>query len=70
MAFAGYVLYVAGEFVEALEFWRSISPFQQALEGGPLGAGLSVVYAWMVLAPLVLLAAAVPVFDRRDIVTA
>ncbi|GIH95776.1 ABC transporter permease subunit [Planobispora siamensis] len=70
MAFAGYVLYVAGEFVDALEPWRPISPFHQALEGGPLGAGLPVSYVWMVIVPVVLLAAALPVFDRRDIATA
>ncbi|WP_068923135.1 hypothetical protein [Planobispora rosea] len=69
MATTGSVLCAAGESVEALEPRRPISPFQQVLEGGPLGAGLPASYAWMVLAPLVLLAAALPMFDRRDITT-
>jgi ABC-2 type transport system permease protein len=68
-AVGAYVLYVAGQLVESVKPWQPLSPFQQALEGGPLGAGLPVRYAWMALAAVVVLAAALPVFDRRDIAT-
>jgi ABC-2 type transport system permease protein len=63
------VLYVAGEFVEAVQPWQPASPFHQALTGGPLGAGMPLAYAWMVLAGAVVVAVALPVFDRRDIAT-
>jgi ABC-2 type transport system permease protein len=66
-AFAGYVLYVASMFVSAVEPWQGVSPFHQALAGGPLGAGLPASYAWMVIAAVTFLALALPVFDRRDI---
>jgi ABC-2 type transport system permease protein len=69
-AVAAYVLYVAGELVGALEPWQPLSPFHQALDGGPLGAGLPAAYAWMPLAAAAVLAAALPVFDRRDIAAA
>jgi beta-exotoxin I transport system permease protein len=69
-AVAAYVLYVAGELVGVLEPWQPLSPFHQALDGGPLGAGLPAAYAWMPLAAAAVLAAALPVFDRRDIAAA
>jgi len=66
-AVAAYVLYVAGLFVSAVEPWQPISPFHQALTGGPLGAGLPAAYTWMAVAAVLFVAAALPVFDRRDI---
>lgn len=66
-AVAGYVLYVAGALVPAVEPWQPVSPFHQAIEGGPLGAGLPPAYGWMLLAGAVVLLAALPTFDRRDI---
>ncbi len=66
-AVAAYVLYVAGEFVVAVQPWQPVSPFHQALDGGPLGAGLPSAYAWMALAGAVVVAAVLPLFDRRDI---
>ena len=66
-AVAAYVLYVAGELVDSLQRWQPFSPFHQALTGGPLGAGLPLAYLWMPLAAAVFIAAALPVFDRRDI---
>jgi ABC-2 type transport system permease protein len=69
VAVAAYFLYAAGELVEALKPWQPISPFHQALSGGPLGAGLPPAYAWMALAAVVFVAVALPVFDRRDIMT-
>lgn len=66
-AVAAYVLYVAGELVEAVEPWQPFSPFHQALEGGPLGAGLPAAYLWMPGAAAAFIAVALKVFDRRDI---
>lgn len=66
-AVGAYVLYVASKLVEAVRPWGPASPFHQAIEGGPLGAGLPAAYGWLVLAGAVALVAALPVFDRRDI---
>jgi ABC-2 type transport system permease protein len=66
-AVASYLLYVAGELVTAVEPWQPVSPFHQALGGGPLGAGLPPAYGWLALAAAVFVAVALPVFDRRDI---
>jgi ABC-2 type transport system permease protein len=67
VAFAAYVLYVAGLFVHAIEPWQPLSPFHQALNGGPLGAGLPAAYAWMAVAAVFFVGVALPIFDRRDI---
>lgn len=66
-AVAAYVLYVVGQLVTAVEPWQPLSPFHQAIDGGPLGAGLPPAYGWMALGALVFIAAAMPVFERRDI---
>lgn len=66
-AVAAYLLYVAGQLVEAVQPWQQLSPFHQALDGGPLGAGLSPAYGWLALAAAAFVAVAMPVFDRRDI---
>jgi ABC-2 type transport system permease protein len=66
-AVAAYVLYVAGQLVEAIKPWEPLSPFHQALAGGPLGAGLPGAYLWMPVAAAVAVAVALPIFDRRDI---
>lgn len=66
-ALAAYLLHVLGQLVEAVRPWQPLSPFHQALDGGPLGAGLPAAYLWMVLATAVVLAAAIPVFERRDV---
>ncbi len=66
-AVAAYVLYAAGELVSGLHAWQPLSPFHQALTGGPLGAGLPLAYAWMPVAAAVVLAAVLPMFNRRDI---
>jgi beta-exotoxin I transport system permease protein len=67
LAVGAYLLYAAGGLVDALSSWRGVSPFQQALAGGPLGAGLPAAYLWMPAVAAVFLLAALPVFDRRDI---
>jgi ABC-2 type transport system permease protein len=67
VAVAAYLLYLLGEMVDAVRPWRPISPFQQALDGGPLGAGLPLEFIWLVLPAVLVVVAAMPVFDRRDI---
>lgn len=66
-AVAAYVLYVASKLVDAVRPWGPLSPFHQAIEGGPLGAGLPAAYGWLLLAGAVALLAGLPVFHRRDI---
>lgn len=67
VAVAGYVLYVAGAFIDRLEPWRILSPFHQALEGGPIGAGWPATYLWMPAVGLAAYLLAMPRFERRDI---
>jgi ABC-2 type transport system permease protein len=69
LAVAGYLLFAAGALVEAIEPWQPLSPFYQAIDGGPLGAGLPAAYGWLVLGAVVVVLAALPVFHRRDIAT-
>jgi ABC-2 type transport system permease protein len=66
-AVGAYVLYVAAQLVESIKPWQVVSPFHQALHGGPVGADLSVTYVWMALAAIAFVAIALPIFDRRDI---
>lgn len=67
LAVAAYLLYAAGSLVEELEPWQGLSPFHQALAGGPLGAGFPLAYLWMPAAGVVFVLAALPLFDRKDI---
>lgn len=69
LAVAAYVLYAAGKIVDVLEPWSPLSPFQQALADGPLGAGLPASYLWLIVVPVLAVAVALPIFDRRDIGT-
>jgi beta-exotoxin I transport system permease protein len=66
-AVAAYVLYAIGAMVGEVEPWRPLSPFHQALEGGPLGAGLPLRYLWLVAVAVAAVLVAMPVLDRRDI---
>ncbi|WP_330181244.1 ABC transporter permease [Nocardia sp. NBC_01503] len=66
-AVASYVLFAASKMVDAVRPWGPWSPFQQALGTGPMGAGLHSGYLWLAVAAVIFLAAALPVFDRRDI---
>jgi ABC-2 type transport system permease protein len=67
IAVAGYVLYVMATLVEAVEPFGAASPFHQALEGGPIGAGFPAAYGWMALGAVLVLIASLPVFARRDV---
>lgn len=70
VAGAGYVLHVVGALVEAVEPWRALSPFTQAIESGPLSGAVPWGFAWLALGAIVFVAAALPLFDRRDLATA
>lgn len=67
LAVGAYLFYIAGAFVDWLESWRILSPFEQAIGNGPLGYGLR----WPLLALLAVTACAIgvamPVFERRDV---
>lgn len=67
LATAAYVLYVAGLVVPAVDPWQRLSPFDQAIAGGPLGVGLPLSFLWPAVGTLVLTLLALPVLDRRDI---
>jgi ABC-2 type transport system permease protein len=69
VAVAGYVLHVVGALVEAVEPWQPLSPFTQAVETGPVGAEVPAGFAWLALGAVVLVLAAIPIFDRRDVLT-
>jgi ABC-2 type transport system permease protein len=67
VALLGYVLYLAGQLLDSLRGWQPVSPYYQAIHGGPIGGGLVMSYWWMVLAAVVFIVAALPVFNRRDV---
>lgn len=67
VAAASYLLFVMGQLVEAVEPLLELSPFHQAVAGGPIGATLPAVALAMPLVGLLALAAALPVFHRRDL---
>ncbi|MFI7602390.1 hypothetical protein [Actinoplanes sp. NPDC049681] len=69
-AVAAYLLYVAGELVASVEPWQPLSPFSQALSDGPVGAGFRAAYLLMPTVAAVVVAAAMPLFARRDIAVA
>jgi ABC-2 type transport system permease protein len=64
---AGYVLYVAGQMVDALHGWQWLSPFAHALRGGPIGAGLPVGYLVLAVVAVLVVGASIPAFEGRDV---
>jgi beta-exotoxin I transport system permease protein len=69
LAVAGYVLYALGQIVDSFKPWQPLSPFHQTVADGPLGGGVPLSFAWPLLVALVVVAGALPVFDRRDLRT-
>lgn len=67
LAGASYLLYLAAQLVESLRPLRNLSPFHQAISGGPLGDSLPPIVWSTVAVGLVAFAASVPVFARRDL---
>jgi ABC-2 type transport system permease protein len=69
LAVMAYVLFLVGQLVDAVGPWQPISPFYQVLHAGPVSGELPGSYWWMPAVAVVAVAAALPLFDRRDIVT-
>ena len=67
VAVAGYALHVVGALVDTLAPWQPLSPFTQAIDTGPVSGTVPVGFAWLALTAGVFLAAAVPLFSRRDL---
>jgi ABC-2 type transport system permease protein len=65
VAVAGYLLDGLAQFVDALEPWRVLSPFDWA--GHPLRNGLGAGTAALAVAAVAGAAAALPLFARRDV---
>ncbi len=67
LAVAAYLLYIVGQLVDAVRPYRWLSPVYQAIVDGPIGPTLPGLAALMPLVMLVAVAAAVPIFERRDL---
>lgn len=67
LAGLSYLLFIAGQLVDAFRPYLVLSPFHQALSEGPMGPSLPPIVLWMAVVGIGVLAAAVPVFDRRDL---
>ena len=65
LAVAAYFLDGLGQVVDALEPWRRLSPFDWV--GDPLREGLGARVIALAVGALLLAAAAVPLFNRRDV---
>lgn len=66
LVLAAYLFYVAGAFVDQLRPWRGLSPFDQALHGGPLASQVPGSFCWLLLPPLAAVILALPLWARRD----
>lgn len=67
LAGASYLLYLMGQIVKGFEPYLVLSPFYQAISRGPIGGELPLIVLAMPAAGLVVLAAGMPIFDRRDL---
>jgi ABC-2 type transport system permease protein len=70
VAVMGYLLHVVGALVDAAEPWQPLSPFTQAIGAGPVSGTVPAGFVWLAVAAGLFIAAALPLFDRRDIATA
>ena len=67
LAGAAYLVYLAAQLVESLRPLRRLSPFYQAISGGPLDDRLPPIVWWTVAVGVVVFAASVRVFASRDL---
>ncbi len=71
LAVGSYLLYVAAQFVSAVEPWVFLSPIEHVVGSEPILNGLPWVASGALAAvAVVVVAAAMPVFTRRDLATA
>lgn len=66
-AVGSYLLYAIAQIDDAVRPWQVLSLFHHALIDGPMGAGLHAGHAWLAVVAVASIAAAAPLFDRRDI---
>jgi ABC-2 type transport system permease protein len=69
VAVGGYLLYVLGQLLPQLEPWSVLSPFRQALEGGPVAPTLSLAFVAVVAVGAAVVLLAAPRWNRRDLAT-
>jgi ABC-2 type transport system permease protein len=70
LALGGFLLYTLGQLVQSLQPWQKLSLFYQYLGNHPLRNGLDGGAAVVLVGVIVvMLAAAVASFDRRDLAT-
>ena len=67
LAGAAYLVFLAAQLVESLRPLRRLSPFYQAISGGPLDERLPPIVWCTVAAGAVVFAASIRVFARRDL---
>lgn len=67
VAVAGYVLHVVGALVDAVEPWRPLSPFTQAIVNGPISRDVPVGFASLAATSLAVTVVGAFRFARRDI---
>lgn len=65
-----YLLYVLGQFLDWLEPFRWLSPFHLVLDGGALHSTQIAPHVALAIAGIVVVAAAAPRFDGRDVAAA
>lgn len=69
-AVSGYLLHVLGALVDAVAPWQRLSPFTQAIGAGPVSGDVPIGFVWLAVSSIAFVAAALPLFERRDIATA
>jgi len=67
VAVAGYVLHVVGALVDAVEPWRPLSPFTQAIVNGPISTDVPFGFVTLTATALAVTVGGAVRFARRDI---